>query len=84
MTIRETTISKLQQLPESTLKEVSDFIDLVMDKYQSSKISDRSDIVQLWSRWFESVDDLETSPYEPETEYTQLLLNKYRQQGLNL
>lgn len=35
MTIRETTIAKLQQLPESLLPEVNDFIDFVAHKHQS-------------------------------------------------
>ena len=35
MTIREIAIAKLQQLPESLLPEVSEFIDFVMHKHQN-------------------------------------------------
>jgi hypothetical protein len=35
MTIRDITIALLQQLPESFLPEVSDFIDFVMHKHQN-------------------------------------------------
>jgi hypothetical protein len=38
MTIRETAISKLHQLPESLLQEVTDFIDFIAHKHQSQII----------------------------------------------
>jgi hypothetical protein len=86
MTIRETTIAKLQQLPESLLQQVSDFIDLLTDRQQHSPISDnlKCEIAEAWARWFESVDRLEAIPSEPLNDYQQLLLTKYRQQGLEL
>ncbi len=34
MTIREATVAKLQQLPESILLEVSNFVDFIMLKHQ--------------------------------------------------
>lgn len=38
---------------------------------------------EAWKTWFESVDRLETTSNElAREEYQQLLLNKYRQQGL--
>ncbi|MBE9129675.1 MULTISPECIES: DUF2281 domain-containing protein [unclassified Coleofasciculus] len=86
MTIRETTIAKLQQLPEPFLQQVSDFIDFLRYKQQHSTISDKlsSDITQAWVRWFESVDLLEVAPNQPASNYQELLLAKYRQQGLEL
>ncbi len=58
MTIRELAIAKLQQLPESFLPEISDFIDCVMHKHQyriaEPKLPD--DIAKAWAKWFEEVD----------------------------
>lgn len=86
MTIRETTIAKLQQLPEPLLQEVNDFIDFITHKhqYRTANGKSQSDTAQAWALWFESVDCLEVTPIEPSSEYQQLLLNKYRQQGLEL
>jgi hypothetical protein len=78
MTIRDIAIAKLQQLPESFLPEVSDFIDFLMHKHQNriaeAKIPD--DIAKAWAKWFEEVDRLEVMTNEPENEYQQILLNK--------
>ncbi|MFP4101033.1 DUF2281 domain-containing protein [Coleofasciculus sp.] len=41
MTIRETTIAKLQQLPEPLLHQVSDFIDFLRYKQQHSTATDK-------------------------------------------
>ncbi|MCU0544322.1 MAG: hypothetical protein MUE44_19455 [Oscillatoriaceae cyanobacterium Prado104] len=86
MTIREIAIAKLQQLPESFLPEVSEFIDFVMHKHQNRIAEPKlpGDIAKAWAKWFEEVDRLEVTTNEPESEYQQLLLNKYRQQGLDL
>ena len=35
MTIRETAIAKIQQLPESLVQEISDFIDFVTRNHQA-------------------------------------------------
>ncbi|MGV0023797.1 DUF2281 domain-containing protein [Phormidesmis priestleyi] len=86
MTIRETTIAKLQQLPESLVQEVNDFIDFVAHKHQS-KIGNnqlQNNAAEAWTTWFGEVDLLDVTPTEPISEYQQLLLNKYRQQGLEL
>ncbi len=37
MTVRESTVSKIQQLPESLLLEVNDFIDFVLMKQSRSQ-----------------------------------------------
>ncbi|WGV23814.1 DUF2281 domain-containing protein [Halotia branconii] len=86
MTIRETAIAKLQQLSEPLLQEVTDFIDFVMHKHQVKTADSQPDelLVEKWSQWFEAVDSLEVSPPEAVSNYQQLLLNKYRQQGLEL
>ncbi|MBC6418424.1 MAG: DUF2281 domain-containing protein [Prochloron sp. SP5CPC1] len=86
MTIRTTTTAKLQQLPESLLQEVDDFIDFLAHKHQSRIADGKSprNVVDTWAKWFESVDCDNQTPAEPTSEYQQLLLNKYRQQGLEL
>lgn len=86
MTVRDTAIAKLQQLSEPLLQEVSNFIDFVIHKHQAEITDSLPDkmIVGEWSRWFEAVDLLDVTPPEPASNYQQLLLNKYRQQGLDL
>ena len=86
MTIRQTTIAKLQQLPESLLQEVSDFIDFVTHKHQSIAGNNQppNNTAETWARWFAAGERLEVTPTQPTSEYQQLLLNKYRQQGLDL
>ncbi len=86
MSIRQNAISKLQQLPESLLPEVNNFIDFVIHKHQSEAINEKQqdEIVKAWDTWFEAVEQLEVKPTEPFSEYQQLLLNKYRKQGLEL
>jgi len=81
MTIRDIAIAKLQQLPESVLPEVSDFIDFVMHKHQSQIVDAKlqDDITKAWGKWFEDVERLEVITNEPKSEYQQLLINKYRQ-----
>jgi hypothetical protein len=57
----------LQQLPESFLPEVSDFIEFVMHKHQNRiaepKLPD--DIAKAWAKWFEEVDRLEVMTNRP-------------------
>ncbi len=86
MNIRQNAIAKLQQLPESLLPEVNNFIDFVIHKHQSETANEKQqeDIAKAWEKWFETVDNLEVNPTEPVSEYQQLLLNKYRKQGLEL
>jgi hypothetical protein len=86
MSIREATVSKLQQLPEPLLQEVNDFIDFVMLKHQSGTQNRNQgmSLADRWERWFEGVDRLEISPIEPINDYQEGLLSKYRQQGLEL
>lgn len=86
MTIRETAISKLHRLPEALVQEVSNFIDFLDHKYQVKTVDTQTDgkRIETWSQWFEAVDCLTVTPSEPMNDYQQLLLDKYRQQGLEL
>ncbi len=53
MTIRETTIAKLQQLSEPLLQEVTDFIDFVIHKHQVKNADCQPDetLLEAWSQW---------------------------------
>jgi hypothetical protein len=86
MTIRDTTITKLQQLSEPLLQEVSDFIDFVIHKHQvkTGENQTNEDCGSAWSKWFETVDRLDITSSAPVSNYRQLLFDKYRQQGLEL
>lgn len=86
MTIRDTTIAKLQYLSEPLLQEVNDFIDFVIHKHQVKTVSKTPDesLKEGWLQWFEAVDALEVEAHEPPSDYQQLLLDKYKQQGLSL
>lgn len=90
MTIRETAIAKIQQLPDALVQEIIDFIDSITHNHQA-KIANpslESDRSEAWTRWFQVTDGLEitpvTTPTAPTSEYQQHLLSKYRQQGLDL
>jgi hypothetical protein len=86
MTIRDAAIAKLQEISEPLLQEVNDFIDFVVHKHQAEMTDSQLDelLAEKWSRWFKAVDELEVTPSEPESTYPELLLSKYRQQGLEL
>jgi hypothetical protein len=86
VTIRETAIAKLQNLSEPLLQEVSDFIDFVIHKYQVKPDTNppAETITESWSQWFKAVDCLDVTPPEAVSNYQQLLLDKYRQQRLEL
>lgn len=90
VTIRESAIAKIQQLPESLVQEIIDFIDFITRNRQAKTAIDslEGDRAKVWVHWFEAVDGLEIAPENPPTpptsEYQQRLLNKYREQGLKL
>jgi len=86
MTLRETAIVKLEQLPEPLLQEISDFIDFITHKHQAklAEYQPEDHLSEAWADWFKGVDRLEVTPTEPSIHYQQLLLNKYRKQGLEL
>jgi hypothetical protein len=84
VTVREIAIAKLTQLPEPLLQQVNNFIDRLMDQPESSSVKPEDRIAETWARWFEDSDRLETIPTALDDDYQQLLLTKYRQQGLEL
>ncbi|NET40060.1 MAG: DUF2281 domain-containing protein [Cyanothece sp. SIO1E1] len=86
MTIRETAITKLQQLPESLLQQVIDFIDFLTYSRQYSAAVDENQntLVETWAQWFKSVDHLQVTPTKTVSDYQQHILSKYRKQGLEL
>ena len=86
MTIRESAIAKLQQLPESLLQQVIDFIDfLTYKRYRHTAAEEPQNIhISTWKKWFKGVDDLAVSSTESVGDYQQHLLSKYRKQGLEL
>ncbi len=86
MNIKDTTIAKLQQLSEPLLQEVNDFIDFMIHKHQGEISNSQSDeiLIGRWSQWFETVEKLDVNPSDSISNYQQLLINKYKQQGLEL
>lgn len=86
MTIRETAIAKIQQLPESLVQEIIDFIDFITRNRQTKAAIDslEGDRSGDWTQWFESTDSLDITPTAPTNEYQQRLLSKYQRQGLDL
>ena len=85
MTIRDSAIAKLQQLSEPLLQEVNDFIDFVIHKHQAEIDSQPDEqLKQKWLQWFDEVERLDVISPDLTSNYQQLLLNKYRQQGLEL
>ncbi|MFB2833453.1 DUF2281 domain-containing protein [Floridanema evergladense] len=70
MTIRDSAIAKLQQLPEPLLQEVSDFIDFITQKHlaKSAESQSKEKLIEAWLKWFEGVDRLEVTPTEPANE----------------
>ncbi|MGD1949172.1 MAG: DUF2281 domain-containing protein [Leptolyngbyaceae cyanobacterium] len=86
MTLRAIAIDKLQKLPDSLLRQVSDFIDFLTYKHQTQPKDNafQYTFAETWAGWFESVDQLKVGPTESVDDYQQHLLSKYRKQGLEL
>ena len=86
MSIRELVIAKLDKLPEPLLQEVNQAIDQIIDQHLDKTVDSNvsEQFLQAWLKWFEGVDQLQVNTTTPTSEYQELLLNKYRQQGLNL
>ena len=53
MTVRDMTIAKVQQLPESLAQEVSDFVDFLLVKRDSARW-------QLWTQFNEALESAES------------------------
>jgi len=64
VTIRETAIAKIQQLPESLMQEIIDFIDFITRNHQAKTAIDllEGDRSEARARWFEATDGLESIP----------------------
>lgn len=86
MNVRQVTISKLDQLPDSLVQEVNEFIDFVIYKNQLEIIENKSEttLAEKWSKWFQNLNQLNINPSQINNNYSDLLIDKYRQQGLNL
>jgi DNA-binding transcriptional regulator/RsmH inhibitor MraZ len=67
-------------IPEEYQQELSE-VDTVKITI-SNKL--QRNTAEAWEKWFDSVDRLEVTSNEPAKDYQQILLNKYRQQGLKL
>ncbi len=67
VTIRETAIAKIQQLPESLVQEISNFIDFVTRNPQAKTAKPllEGDRSEAWAQWFEAVDGLDITPIAP-------------------
>jgi hypothetical protein len=68
------------------LQPVSDFIDFLMyrQRHNTATNNHQDELSEAWVQWFESVDHLEVKSTDSVSNYQQLLLSKYRQQGLEL
>lgn len=86
MNTREVVVNKLQQLPDPLISRVDEFIDLLIAQKQNQVVNVQSSesLTDRWKRWFEKVDQLPILNHEPQNEYQQRLLQKYRQQSLDL
>jgi hypothetical protein len=86
MNVREITISKLDQLPDSLVEEVNQFIDFVIYKNQLGINEQKLEptLAEKWLKWFEDVEKLNVNPTQTTKTYSESLIDKYRQQGLDL
>jgi hypothetical protein len=84
MNTRQAAIAKLQQLSEPSLEKVNQFLDSLLIEQQSQAVETplEQTLKEKWEKWFSEVDQLEVHPSS--LDYHQQLLNKYRQQGLEL
>lgn len=78
--IRQQLDRELDRLPPESLTQILAF---------ARSLQPQTDYTTLWKNWFAEVDalPLEPEPPNPETElpnYTDYLVEKYRDQGLNL
>jgi hypothetical protein len=84
MNTRQAAIAKLKQLSEPSLEKVNQFLDSLLIEQQTQALETPSEqtLKEKWEKWFSEVDQLEIHPSS--LDYHQQLLNKYRQQGLEL
>jgi chemotaxis regulatin CheY-phosphate phosphatase CheZ len=86
MNSREAAIAKLQQLSEPSLEKANQLLDSLLKEQhnQNQNTSSQETLKAKWEKWFTKVDQLEVSPNSSSEEYEQHLVNKYRQQGLDV
>jgi hypothetical protein len=86
MNTREVVVNKLQQLPYPLVSRVHEFIDFLIAQQHNQAVNVQSpeSLTDRWKRWFEQVDQLSVLNHEPQNDYQERLLEKYRQQGLEL
>jgi len=84
MNSREAAIAKLQQLSEPSLEKANQLLDSLLQEQHKQNFPSQETFKAKWEKWFAEVDQLEVSPNSSPGEYEQHLVNKYRQQGLDL
>lgn len=86
MNSREVAITKLKQLSEPSLEKANQLLDSLLQEQQTQNQNTTSQetLKAKWEKWFAEVEQLEVSPESSPDKYEQHLLNKYRQQGLDL
>jgi histidyl-tRNA synthetase len=84
----EQVLDLIKQLSQSDKIRLSQELEKERLTPQSTQLLEtfveEEDRAEAWGKWFEDVDLLKITPTKPVSEYQQLLLNKYRQQGLEL
>lgn len=72
--------------PEPSRKAGKQPIDVLLSEENSQQLNPIAEetLQQKWEKWFSQVDQLELSLNSPQDDYQKHLLNKYRQQGLEL
>lgn len=86
MNSREVAITKLKQLSEPSLEKANQLLDSLLQEQQTQhqNTTSQETLKAKWEKWFAEVERLEVSPELYPDQYEQHLLNKYRQQGLDL
>lgn len=84
----EQVLDLVKQLPQSDKIRLSQELEKESLTPQSTQLLEtfieEEDRAKAWEKWFKDVALLKITPTKPASEYQQLLLNKYRQQGLEL
>jgi len=84
MSSREAAIAKLQQLSEASLEKANQLLDSLLEEQHKQNSPSQETLKAKWEKWFAEVDGLKVSPDSSSDAYEQHLVNKYRQQGLDI
>jgi len=84
MNSREAAIAKLRQLSDPSLEKANQLLDSLLQEQDKQDSLSQETLKVKWEKWFAEVDQLEVSPDCSPDEYEQHLVNKYRQQGLDI